>query len=162
MPRYDNSPKDVTATIPIFPKGDYEFSLGEPKPFARTNPEGKLSHGVRFPLVCEEVLEEGDPNFKGKRTLLSCYMHTEGGVSYSKQVQMAVFGFEKNPEGEAAFNEEHGDQDWSYNTDEDALSVGDKWAEMQGKRVVISMDEGIHPTSGDKNQKFVSYRPLGT
>ncbi len=163
MPRYENSPRDVTATIPIFPDGDYEFSLGEPKPFERTNAKGDLSYGVRFPLLCEEALEEGDPNFVGKRTIMNCYWHSEGAISYTKMFQMAVFGFEKNEEGEKAFNEsEEGKGDWSFNTDPDALSVGDSWAAMRGKRVVISMSIGINNQTGDPQQKFVSYRPLGS
>lgn len=157
MGRYNPNPTAATVSIPVFPKGDYEFTLKEPKPFERTNQEGKTSHGVRYALDCTAVVE-GDKNMKGKRTIFSCYQHNEGAVSFAKQFQMAVYGFDRSEHGETGFNDLALTKDWSY--DPEAGAVGDGWKGMTGKRVVISMDVGVNPVSGEPNQNFTGFAPV--
>ncbi len=157
MARYEHDPSAVQSTMQVFPKGDYEFSVGEPKPFERTNAANKLSYGVGFSLKCERVVE-GEDNMLGKRAYFSCYQHTEGGCSFSKRFQMSCLGHKGNPQGENAFNDEVAGQNWGFDPDEG--TVGDMWSNLTGNRLVISMSEGVNPNTGDPSQNFDAFRPV--
>lgn len=156
MPRYEFDPNAVTATIPVFAKGDYEFIVGEPKAFARTNNEGKESYGIRWPLVVAEVIE-GDQAAKDKRTVYTTYMHGQS-EPFAKRFAMAVMGFSGNADGERAFNEKTAGQDWDYDTDSGAC--GDMWRSLTGGRVVGSVDIQLY--EGNQTQDWVGFRAIGT
>jgi hypothetical protein len=167
MPPYEFDPTKVTATIPIFPKGDYEFVVSEPKSFAKTNEEGKTSMGIRFPVLCEDVAYDadgnpvGDPKFKGKRTIYSGYLHSDGAQAFTKGFLLAALGFDRNEAGERAFDEKYKGQDWGI--DPDSGACGDMWRQVTGARVVASLD--VAPNKNDPTQmiqQFSGFRRVGT
>ena len=135
MPRYDFSPDAVFATIPVLPKGEYEFIVGEPKAFLRQNQKGQDSYGIRFPLVTAET---SNGVKKGTRIFFNTYQQSEGAQAIAKQFAMAVFGFKRTDEEEQRFNSEFAGKDWSFNTDTGV--VCDAWMELKGKRITGSVD----------------------
>lgn len=154
--RYDFDPTAVSATFKTFPKGDYEFSVGEPRSFKRTSNEGKETFGVRFPCKCEEVVSEGDPKMKGERAVYSAYLHGEANP-FVKQFLMAVLGFSVDETGEKAFDEKYKGYDWSF--DPDNGTVGDMWSTVTGGRLIASMD--IQMWENEPRQQWASFRPVG-
>ena len=68
MPRYEGDPTRASATFEVFPKGDYEFVIGEPKAFERNNRDNKLTFGIRFPLTCQS-----DGSMKNKPFVQTLY-----------------------------------------------------------------------------------------
>jgi hypothetical protein len=155
--RREFDPTAVTATLQIFPKGDYEFSIGEPKHFEKKNQDGKESYGVRYSLKCERVLE-GDKNMVGKRYVFTCYQHTDGAISYSKQFLIASSGYGVNADGEKTFDAAAAGKDWGFDAGDG--SVGDMWREIVGSRVIISLDLGTNPNTGEPSQQTTGFRPI--
>jgi len=154
MPRYNYDPSTATAAQEIFPKDDYEISLGTPKSFIRQNQKGEDSYGVRFQLTIE------DGAYKGKHIPFTCYLHSEGAQSMTKRFQMAVMGCKSNQAGEAEFNEQFGPLDWSI--DPEAGTCGEGWSKMAGARVIATLDVGKNTQTGDQQQNFKSWRPAVT
>ncbi len=154
MPRYDYDPSKTVASIEVFPKGDYEFSLGEPKAFIRTNPQGEVSYGVRFAMTITS------DNFRGKRTVQTCYLHNDGGQSMSKQFQMAVYGDKKSAAEEERFNKDHSGDDWAF--DPETGTTGEAWHKMTGTHVIGTLDVGVNKQSGEQQQQFKGWRPAVT
>lgn len=150
MPRYEFDPSKVAATIEVFPKGDYEFQVGEPKSFIRKNKKNEDSFGIRFPLTIMEDMNGG--HAKGKRTVNTGYQHSECAQAMTKQFVMAVLGYEGNQAGEKMFDAEQAGKDWSF--DPDTGAVGDAWRQVTGKRVVGSLDVGKNEETGDPQQQF--------
>lgn len=154
MPVYKRNPKDASAGFIVFPKGDYEVTLGEAKAFKGEGEKGK-NYGVRF--SGKVTGGDVDQKFIGKKASVNCYQHTDGSADFAKQVQMAALGFNQDVEGqEAEFDEASQDLDWSFNPDDGF--VGDGWKEMEGKVLVFSWDTQI--VEGNTRQKTVSIRPL--
>lgn len=161
-PRYEPDLTKVAATIEIFSKGDYEFSIGEPKSFSSPKDDGTATVGIRFPLKVEEVYDGGDEKAKGKRTILTVYVHNEGGQSMAKQFIMCALGYKRNPQDERKFDEKYSGSDWGL--DPDSKSVGDVWREPVGRRVRSSLDIGIQEkgqNAGEPQQKFANWQPVG-
>lgn len=152
MPRFEANPASVTTSLEVFPKDDYEFVIGEPKTFFRQNSKGGDSYGIRLPLTI------GTGDYQNKRTLVSLYFQSEGAQSMAKQFQMAALGYGKGRTEEERFNKDWGGKDWSFDTDSGA--VGDAWRELVGNRVVGTLDVTISD-SGDEQQQFKGWRPLG-
>jgi hypothetical protein len=149
MPRYDSSPANVQASIEVFPKDDYLFIIGEPKPFFRVTQKGTDSYGVRLGLTVR------DGSYEGKRTSTTLYYQSEGAQAMSKQFIMAALGYGKGKAEEQRFNQDWGTADWSFDTD--AGTVGDAWRELTGKLVVGSLDVQIGD-NGDEQQQFKGWR----
>ena len=152
MPRFEHNPSEVTTSMEVFPKDDYEFVLGEPKTFFRVNAKGNDSYGVRFSLTV------GDGTFKGKRTMISLYFQSEGARGMAKQFQMAALGYGKGRSEEQRFDKEWGGKDWAFDTDDS--STGDAWRELTGARVIGSLDTRMGD-NGDEQQDFKGWRPIG-
>lgn len=152
-PRFDNDPTKVQASFEVLPKDTYEFQVGEPKSFFRQNNKGNDSYGIRFPLV---VMSD---NAKGKRVVFNTYQQSEGAQAMAKQFVMAVLGYGKGKTEEKRFDAEYAGKDWSFDTDTNA--VGDMWRSVTGQRVVGDLDTQISDT-GDEQQKFVQWRPIGS
>jgi len=151
MPRYEADPSKVTATFEVLEKGDYEFAFGEPKAFLRTGDKGD-NYGVRYPVK----VAEGP--FTGKRQIVTCYIHTDDALAFSKQTLMAALGFDVNSEGEKAFNAKYAGSDWSIDTDTGAC--GDVWREVIGKHAVATADVGANPKDGTPTQQFKKWRKV--
>ena len=153
-PRYEYDPSKATASIEIFPKGDYEFSVGEPKAFIRTNQNNEVSYGVRFALTITSDQQ------RGKRTVQTCYLHNDGGQSMTKQFQMAVYGFKRTSQDEQKFNEAMKDADWAF--DPEVGTVGEAWHKMAGAHVVCTLDVGVNKDTHEQQQRFNNWRPAVT
>lgn len=158
-PQHNYDPTAVTVSFKTFEKGDYEIIVGEPKAFAGTNAEGNENFGIRFPGKIAAVVEEGQEDAVGERSIYTCYLHGAAGP-FGKAFAMACLGYEKSEEGEALFNEDHGSKDWSF--DSDSGSCGDGWRELTGCRVIASMSIQHNPNDGSKRQQYDSFRPVGT
>jgi len=135
MPRYEADPSNVTTSITILPKDEYEFVLGRPKAFERTAKAGHQSYGVRIPVTVV-----GGPQ-NGKRTIISLYLHSDGAQQMAKRFQMAVAGYTVNERNESAYDKDVAGKNWSYDTTDG--SVGEAWAEYEGKHVACAVDVGF-------------------
>lgn len=153
MPRFEPNPASVVTSIEVFPKDDYEFIIGEPKTFFRQNQKGEDSYGIRISLSI------GAGDYEKKRTLVSLYFQSEGAQSMAKQFQMAALGYAKGRAEEQRFDKDWGAKDWSFDTD--SGGVGDAWRELVGQRVIGSLDVSINNNTGDEQQNFKGWRPLG-
>lgn len=152
--RYDFDPTAISVSFKVFPKGDYEFSIGEPRAFARVSQEGKETYGIRFPLKCEGVID-GDSSLVGERAVYTAYLHG-GDNPFVKQFIMGALGFSLNSEGEKEFNEKYKGYDWSY--DPQAGTVGDMWSEVTGSRVIASLDAQLF--NDELRQQWKSFRAV--
>lgn len=153
-PRFEFDPSTVVASIEVFPKQEYEFQVGEPKPFKRTAGEDQHdSYGVRFSLVVKQPDE-----YNNKRTVFSTYLQSEGAQAMAKQFMMAVMGYGKGAVEEKRYDAEARGKDWSL--DFATGGVGDAWRDFTGKRVIGTLDVTKNKTSGDPMQQFVSWRPI--
>jgi len=157
-PQYSPDPSQVSAFFHIFSKGDYLFDVGEGKPFEGVNAKGDSNAGVRYPLICTDVIE-GDSSAKGKRQMFTCYIHSEGAMSFSKRFLMAALGYEANNEGEMRFNAESQGKDWRVDPNPEAPYVGEMWKAPAGASLVIHASAGLND-SGDKQQKWDGFSPL--
>jgi hypothetical protein len=151
VPRYEYDPSKVTSSIEVFPKDDYMFKVGAPKAFIRQNSKDEESVGVRFSL---EVTEG---QYKGKRTVFTCYLHNEGSQSMTKRFHMACYGYKAGPLEEAKFNMEHGGDDWSFNPE--TGECGEAWKKMTGCMVAGSLDVGVNNKTSEPQQNFKTWRP---
>lgn len=158
MPPFRPDPTKVAAGIPIYEKGSYEIELGEPKPFLRVTASGKnagqQNHGVMFRCIIVEGPQ------KGKPYIHNCMMHTQESESFSKQFQLAAYGYERNDEAKFDANEGT-NKDWSYDPVPEGggePTVGDGWREMKGKHVKI--DLGVKEGLNGKQQSVDGIRPV--
>lgn len=153
MPRYEFDPTGVQATIEVFPKGDYEMQVGEGKAFIRTNRKGNDSYGVRYPVI----IKTPGPH-ENKRTFYSAYLHTDGGQAYAKQFLMAALGYPRNNVAEQEFNRAVAGKDWSF--DPATGHIGEVWKQVEGQRLIVSLDETVNEETKEPMQQFTSFRPL--
>lgn len=150
MARYEFDPSVVQSGFEVFPKGEYELQVGQPKAFERTNNKtGKTSFGVRFPLTV------GSGDYKGKRAMFTYYLHTEGGQQMGKRFLMAALGYDRKQEDE--FNKAMAGADWAYDTDSGA--VGDAWRKATGARVLGTADVQQNTETDEEQQNWKSFRP---
>jgi hypothetical protein len=159
MGRYQPDMNKISASFTVLPKDRYEFVVGEPKAFTRTNKQNKESFGIRFPLTVAEGSQ------KGKKLIYNTYLMSEESAALAKQFMMAVHGFPRNEEGEQAFNDQFEGADWSYNPD--TGEVGEAWATAKGQRVIGNLDinigDGKNGTvEGQQYQKYSGFEPFNT
>lgn len=158
MPKRNFDPTQVKSTIQIFDKGEYEFSIGEPSVFQRVKKDGGMSEGIRYTLVCENVLS-GNPSMKGERQFISIYPTSEGGLAYGKGTFiMPALGYDRNSDSEKQFDAAYQGQDWGI--DFEAKAAGDLWKLPVGRRVIADMEPGV-TDDGAPVQKFNGFRKVG-
>lgn len=150
MPRYEADPTKVAAGLEIFPKDDYELTIGEPKAFQRTGDKG-VNYGVRFTLA---IASEGQ--YKGKKYIQTCYEHSENAKPMNKRFIMAALGYQSDKNSEKRFDKDFEGADWSFDTDSGAC--GDAWRAATGKRIVGSFDVKLGDNGQEQQQ--VQWRPL--
>jgi hypothetical protein len=155
-PRFEFDPTTVVASMEVFPKGEYEMVVGEPKAFLRQAGEDKHdSYGIRYSLVIKQPDE-----YDGKRTIFSTYYQSEGSQSMAKQFIMAVLGYGRGKPEEERFDRDMRGKDWSF--DPETGGVGDIYRELTGKRVIGSLDTQKNNQTGDPMQSFKSWRPISS
>jgi len=144
-------PTQVSAGIKIFDKGTYEFAIGQPKPFFKDAQNDKSENfGVRYVLT---------DRASGDKYIQTCYMHNQGGQSFSKGFMMAAYGFARNQENEfnAFCRKEFTEKDYAFSHEDN--SAGRYWTEVAGKNIVADMDVQFDAKSGNQQQK-VQFRPI--
>lgn len=153
MPVFRPDPSKVAAGIQIYDKGEYLVKLGEPKAFLRETKKGKnagkQNYGVLF--VCEIM----DGVNKGKKYIHNCMMHTTESEGFSKQFQMAAYGFEKKEEQKFDTKVINEALDFSYDPKPDDGSdpwCGPAWRAMKDKQVYVSLNKS---TGDDGEQQNV-------
>lgn len=143
--------------IPVLPKGDYIFEVGEGKPFEdkRTDEatgEEKVSAGVRYSL---EIVEGED--YVGKSIPLSVYVHSEAAYGMTKQFVAACLGYTVKTEGE--FNEKYADEEmWLVDPENNVL--GDIWKKLQGARVAAAVTKKLNDKSPSGEQNQFRWKPI--
>ena len=157
-PTYNPDPSQVSAFFYLFNKGDYLFEVGEGKPFEGTNSKGEPNAGIRYPIICTDVLE-GDAEGKGKKQMFTCYIHSEGAISFSKRFLMACLGYPSDSDGELKFNAETAGQDWKVDPTPDAPYVGEMWKKVVGTTLILHASVGTNE-EGVKQQKWNGFSPL--
>lgn len=156
MPHFEPDLTKASVALEQFSKGDYEFVVGEPKSFARTNAKGAETYGVRFPL---SLAEESNGYKKGAKQLYNGYLHTEGAWGFVKQFLMAANGFNpKSADDERKFDAQFKGGDWAVDTD--TAGVGDVYRQVTGKRIIAQIDVGQNPESGEPTVQFKGFRPI--
>lgn len=152
MPRFENDPTKVTAGFIVYPADTYEFLIGEPKAFYRTNKKDEPSYGIRVKMT----IAEGE--FKGKPFMHTLYQQSEGAQSVSKQFLMAALGYGKGRTEEERFNNDYRGKDWGFDTDSGAC--GDMWREMTGKRIIGQLAVKT-ADDGSEQQDTKAWLPYG-
>ena len=140
MPPFRPDPTKVSAGLPVYDKGEYDIELGEPRPFLRITSSGKNVGATNYGVMFRCIILEGPQ--KGKPYIHNCMMHTTESEGFSKQFQMAAYGYEKRQEEE--FDVEVGAvKDWIFDPQPDSGEpyCGDGWRDMKGKRIKISLDK---------------------
>lgn len=146
MPRYTPNQQNNTATLEVFPKDEYEFIIGEPKPFynaAKDNTAtGGADKGENFGI--RYVLSHAAGPYAGKKYVKTCYLHSQGAADMTKQFMLAAYGFQPNNEAEQEFNKKIVEEglDDSFNTDDG--SVGSYWTKIKGGRVKGLLETGAY------------------
>lgn len=160
MPRYEFIPKDVSTSILVLPADDYEFLIGEPKPYAFQTKGGENKpsedrYGVRFPL---RVMTSGA--FENKMIFFSGDQSSDIGQQVTKGFIMAALGYGKGREEEERFDMDHGTDDFGFDTD--SGFIGDGWRQVKDMRVVGSLGINIDKNDPSKQyQKFAGFRRIG-
>lgn len=159
-PQYNPDPSQVSAFFYIFTKGDYLFEVGAAKPFEGVNAQGNANAGVRYPLICTNV-PEGDAAGLQKRQMFTCYVHSDGAMSFSKRFLMACLGFDGTSEGETAFNEACEGSDWRIDPDPTAPFLGEMWQKVENTSLIISCDVKLDD-EGKKQQEWKAFSPISS
>lgn len=157
-PQYNPDPTTVSAFFYLFEKGDYLFDVQEGKPFEGTNQKGEANAGIRYPIVCSNVLE-GDSSGKGKKQMFTCYIHSDGAMSFSKRFLMACLGYSSDSEGELRFNAENQGADWRVDPNPEAPYVGEMWKKVTGATLVLHASTRLND-EGQKQQQWNGFSPL--
>ena len=132
MPQYQPDLTTITAGFELLPDGVYEFLVGAPKPWERNDETKGLSHGIRYALTVNEIIEgEGIADRVGKRVVFTCRMHDDMGSAFAKQFLMAAKGYGMKEEQQ--FNADNADADWSYDTED--KTAGEIWTSIEGSTV---------------------------
>lgn len=156
MPRYEFDPSTVVASMEVFPKGEYEFQIGEPKSFLKVATDDKKdSFGIRYPLVAKLPGE-----YDGKRNIFNTYYQSEGSQSFAKQFMMAALGYGKGKQEEDRFDADMRGKDWSFDPNDG--SVGDAYRQLAGQRVIGILDIQKNTNTGDPMQAFKGWRPISS
>ena len=157
MGRYNPNIMGSAATVLLLSKDTYQFVPSEPKTFKRTSTDPKTKKEREIFGISYGLRVKGG-QFDGKTIPLQFYMHTEGGFGMAKQFIMACMGYEVTQEGEAQFNADHADADFSF--DPDTNEIGEYWKKPTGALVEADCDERANPNNlNQKNQTF-KWRPV--
>ena len=157
MPQPVFDPTKVRATQEIFPKGDYEVLIGEPKSFIRQAGADKHdSYGVMFPF---RIKSAEDAEYIGKTGLHSIYHHSENSAGMNKQFLMAALGYGKTKQEEARFDSEQAGEDFSC--DYETGGVGDFYRKLTGRRVIMATEPKNNKETGEPTNGIKGWRPIG-
>lgn len=158
MPRAQFDPSTVSAGVPVLNDGDYEFSIGEAKPFARVNDENKQVSGILYQLITKD--ESGDT----KRIPHNLFMHNADGFGFVKIFLMAALGFDpKDKAAEREFDAQYSndiwlDIDWDGKTPE-VKEIGPIWGQVAGGKIAATATTTMNKKTNDPQNQF-KFRPV--
>lgn len=158
MPRYTPNQQNNSATFYIFPLNEYEFIIGEAKPFFNAGKEAvegqsvkkEDNYGVRYVLTCAE-----GPH-AGKKYIKNCYLHSSGAEDFTKQFMLAAHGFGVTNDEELLFNDKIVNMDQAFNTEDG--SAGDYWTSIKGGRIKGSLTVAMY--QGKQKNEEKSWAPV--
>ena len=176
----------VSASTPIYPKGDYEVSVvgvrgrAWPKRDQNNIPTGVITQVVscRVKMVgfygSDKKLKSVGPDgkeIKGESVEdINLWMHSDGGRKMAKQQMMAIAGYNHNdPNDEKKFNAflKSSELNLSFNAEENeagdgyVLNIGDGWATLlDGKNVRASLDQSTRAVEGKEDILQQEYKRL--
>ena len=154
--RFDFNPQTQDIGFPIYPKGTYEFEIGEPKTYNRTakNAGDPDRYGVSVLLKCSEG------EMKGKVYNVNFDFSSDYGPANAMTFLVVASGHDANDEGVAAFRAETQGKDFTVDVEQKLL--GDGWTEcMKGQKVLGDMDTEADPNNvGKLRQKFPKWLPV--
>lgn len=157
---FNFDPSAVSAIQEVLPKGEYEFEVLTKKAFIRQAGEDKHdSYGIRYGLRVS-LAPSGKEDLVGKKVTFSTYYQNEGAQAMAKQFLMACLGYGKNRSEEERFNREQAGKDWNFDPNEG--STGEAYNEIEGGRVIGSVDVTKNNASGDPMQQFKSWRSISS
>lgn len=155
---FNPDPTKIQVALALFEKGEYVFTIGEPKAFARDKKDkaGNItgrSVGVRYPIVCNLPATHD-----GLRQFFSAYIHTDGALAFAKGFVMAALGFNpRDQKSEESFNAKYAGVSWSVDVGTGA--VGDMWRNCKGHQIKLSCDITIQE-DGSQGQQFNNPQPV--
>jgi hypothetical protein len=155
MPRYTADLSKANAGYVLLEKGDYEFTVGEPKTFYRSGTnqqtgEATESYGIQYPLT----VVGGDQD--GKNLNIQLYLHTDKSFGMAKKFVMAALGYSLDREKE--FNADFEGADWSFDTD--TQEVGDIWTKAAGTRLAATADIVNDKRNPERQNQQFNWRPI--
>ena len=168
MTRFDPDFTEVTSTIKIWPRADYELKITGAKPFAyEREDDQQLVAGVTFNFEMAGVLgKDGsldDTNAGEVVVPARLYVHSKKGWGFTKGVLMAFMGYDADHEDE--FNAVIAEMDFSLDPGEQddegeytEIVAGTGWNEPVGARVRVTLDKGMY--NEREQQIFKAWRPV--
>lgn len=151
-------PSNISASLEVLDKGEYEFEIKSKKAFLKQSGEDKHdSYGVRYNLVVT-IAPRGKEDLVGKKVIFSTYYQSEGGQAMAKQFHMAALGYGKSRPEEERFNREQGGKDW--NIDPNDGSCGEAYNQLDGARVIGMLDVQKNNRTDEPMQNFKSWRAI--
>lgn len=180
--------EDVQASVPIFPKGDYEVTIkglrgsAWPKRDKAGNPTGDVTKVIRLrPEIVGAYDSKGKlkgeldgKEIKGTMTgEANLWIHSKGGREQAKRIMGAIAGYNmREPAEEEKFNQflKKSGLDLSTAVEERdegeglTLKLGEGWEKLLvGKNVRVHMEPETYKAEGREpveQQNFVSFSPV--
>jgi hypothetical protein len=163
MPRFSPNMANESLSI-LLPRGEFEFSIGEGKPFSRNKEKDGVTTvmwGVIYSLKVTGSTnsDEDSKKFIGKNIPLSLYMHGENTGNLNKQFAMAGHGFTPTTASETEFNAKFpSDDDWYVDTE--ANAIGEGWKSLAGKRVRAIVDQKVNKNDATQMNNQFKWLPF--
>lgn len=156
-PRVNVDFDNVAAGIPVLDADEYEFEVGEAKPFARINNKGQQTYGVMYPL---------STTYNGNiaRIPHNLHLHSAESRGFCKQFIMAALGFNyRDNATERQYNEQYKGQDWidvEFDGDSGTVNeVGPIYGLVSGTRVKANVTIIANKETGEPQNRF-SFMPI--
>lgn len=150
------NPRNVSASIEVLPKGDYEVTVEGAKAFLNKDDKGNTKN---FGVMHTLKVQEGSK--KDKKIVFRSYFHNEGGQGIYKQFHMAANGF--GPKDEDAYNAASAEMDFAQINFETG-ECGGAYKDIVGKRLTVSLDEDLYKKNpddeGKPNQLWKGFRAI--
>lgn len=158
MPRYTPNQANNAAVQEVYPKDQYEWIIGEAKPFFNAGKDADANGGKEkaetFGILY--VLTHAAGPYVGKKYFKRCFMHNTISEDMTKQFMLAAHGFAPTAEGEKDFNDKIATLDQAFNTDDG--SCGDYWTSIKGGRVLCVLTVGEYNKKPQNND--TDWQPL--
>ena len=138
MGRFQGAPTKASIGFITLPKDRYEFEIGEPKAYERTQKgkdgaDDKIVQGINWPLI---VRSPGQ--YQNKVVFFRSAQDNDISLSQEKALMMAADGVEPKADNDEVWSLEHEGDDFSADTTSGV--VGEGYRRHKGKRVFGEVD----------------------